>query len=113
MVGQTNRSRYVPAWHSGGFLPLYFHGPQIYPAGTAGRGGKMTTSVSSLEGGAASNAQAVPEGELLRHPASTRFIHWMVAMFFILALLSGLAIYTPWLYHWLTPIFGGGPTTRL
>jgi formate dehydrogenase subunit gamma len=73
----------------------------------------MTTSVSSLEGGAASNAQAVPEGELLRHPASTRFIHWMVAMFFILALLSGLGIYTPWLYHWLTPIFGGGPTTRL
>ena len=35
----------------------------------------------------------VHEGELLRHPVYTRFLHWMVAIFFILALLSGLAIY--------------------
>ncbi|MGA9770000.1 MAG: formate dehydrogenase subunit gamma [Blastocatellia bacterium] len=53
------------------------------------------------------------EGELLRHPVYTRFLHWSVAIFFILALLSGLAIYSPWLFHWLTPIFGGGPMTRL
>jgi formate dehydrogenase subunit gamma len=37
----------------------------------------------------------------------------MVAIFFILALLSGFAIYTPWLYRWITPLFGGGPRTRL
>lgn len=55
----------------------------------------------------------VREDELLRHPVYTRFLHWMVAAFFILALLSGFAIYTPWLFHWLTPIFGGGPMTRL
>jgi formate dehydrogenase subunit gamma len=55
----------------------------------------------------------VHEHELLRHPAYTRVLHWGVAGFFILALLSGLAIYTPWLYRWLTPLFGGGPTTRL
>ena len=36
-----------------------------------------------------------------------------VAIFFILALLSGFAIYTPWLFRWLTPLFGGGPMTRL
>jgi len=51
--------------------------------------------------------------ELLRHPVYTQLLHWSVAAFFILALLSGFAIYTPWLFHWLTPLFGGGPTTRL
>jgi formate dehydrogenase subunit gamma len=51
--------------------------------------------------------------ELLRHPAYTRVLHWSVALFFVLALLSGFAIYTPWLYRWLTPLFGGGPMTRL
>lgn len=55
----------------------------------------------------------VHRGELLRHPAYTRFLHWSVAIFFILALLSGFALYTPWLYRWLTPLFGGGPRTRL
>jgi formate dehydrogenase subunit gamma len=54
----------------------------------------------------------VHDGELLRHPAYTRVLHWAVAIFFVAALLSGFAIYTPWLYRWLTPIFGGGPTTR-
>ena len=55
----------------------------------------------------------VHEGELLRHPAYTRVVHWSAAMFFVLALLSGFAIYTPWLFHWVTPLFGGGPMTRL
>jgi formate dehydrogenase subunit gamma len=55
----------------------------------------------------------VGEDELLRHPVYTRVLHWSVAGFFILALVSGFAIYSPWLYRWLTPIFGGGPTTRL
>ena len=50
---------------------------------------------------------------LLRHPVYTRVVHWSYAIFFVLALLSGFAIYTPWLYRWLTPLFGGGPTTRL
>jgi formate dehydrogenase subunit gamma len=51
--------------------------------------------------------------ELLRHPVYTRVVHWSSAGFFILSLLSGFAIYTPWLYRWLTPLFGGGPMTRL
>jgi len=55
----------------------------------------------------------VYRGELLRHPAYTRFLHWAVAIFFILSLLSGFAIYSPWLFHWITPLFGGGPRTRL
>src|SRR4030095_7707778 len=55
----------------------------------------------------------VHENELLRHPVYTRVLHWSVATFFVLALLSGFAIYTPWLYGWLTPLFGGGAMTRL
>jgi formate dehydrogenase subunit gamma len=55
----------------------------------------------------------VRAGELVRHPVYTRVVHWSVAIFFILALLSGFAIYSPWLYRSLTPLFGGGPMTRL
>lgn len=54
----------------------------------------------------------VHQGELLRHPVYTRFLHWSVAIFFILSLLTGFAVYSPWLFHWLTPIFGGGARTR-
>jgi len=55
----------------------------------------------------------VREHELLRHPVYTRVLHWSVAIFFILALLSGFAIYSPWLFRGITPLFGGGPMTRL
>lgn len=55
----------------------------------------------------------VHDGELLRHPTYTRLLHWTVAIFFFAALLSGLAIYAPWTFSWLTPLFGGGQMTRL
>ena len=54
----------------------------------------------------------VHQGELRRHPVYTRFLHWMVALFFFLALFSGFGIYLPWLFRWFTPIFGGGPLSR-
>jgi formate dehydrogenase subunit gamma len=54
----------------------------------------------------------VHRGQLLRHPVYTRILHWSVAISFILSLLSGFAIYSPWLFRWLTPLFGGGPMTR-
>ena len=54
----------------------------------------------------------VRRGELLRHPVYTRFLHWSVAIFFVLSLLTGFAIYSPWLFHWIAPLFGGGPRTR-
>jgi formate dehydrogenase subunit gamma len=78
----------------------------------------MTTSVERLDEKARREFgkfghTVVHEGELLRHPVYTRFLHWTVAIFFFLALLSGLAIYSPWLFGWLTPLFGGGPMTRL
>ena len=56
---------------------------------------------------------AVRENELLRHPVYTRVVHWASAILFILSLLTGFAIYSPWLFRWLTPLFGGGPMTRL
>ncbi len=55
----------------------------------------------------------VRDDELLRHPVYTRVVHWSAAACFILALLSGFAIYTPWLFRWITPLFGGGAMTRL
>ena len=54
----------------------------------------------------------VHRGELLRHPVYTRFLHWSMAIFFILSLLTGFAIYSPWLFRWLAPLFGGGARTR-
>jgi formate dehydrogenase subunit gamma len=54
----------------------------------------------------------VYEGELLRHRVYTRFLHWMVAIFFFLALFSGFGIYLPWLFRWFTPVFGGGALAR-
>jgi len=54
----------------------------------------------------------VYQGELKRHGVYTRFLHWMVALFFFLALFSGFGIYLPWLFRWFTPIFGGGPLAR-
>ena len=78
----------------------------------------MSTAVERFDDGARARFGAhgrtfVRENELLRHPVYSRVLHWSVAAFFILALLSGLAIYTPWLYRVLTPLFGGGPMTRL
>src|ERR1700689_2862673 len=55
----------------------------------------------------------VYEGELLRHPVYTRFLHWMIALFFFLALFTGFGIYLPWLFRWFTPIFGGGQLSRI
>lgn len=54
----------------------------------------------------------VYEGEMLRHPVYTRFLHWMVGIFFFLALLSGFGIYLPWIFRFFTPLFGGGAMTR-
>jgi formate dehydrogenase subunit gamma len=55
----------------------------------------------------------VYEGELMRHRVYTRFLHWMVGIFFFLALLSGFGIYLPWIFRFFTPLFGGGATTRM
>jgi formate dehydrogenase subunit gamma len=55
----------------------------------------------------------VYEGELLRHSVYNRVVHWAVAIFFILALLSGFALFTPWLFAWVAPLFGSGARARV
>ncbi len=77
----------------------------------------MSTSVERLDERARLKAERVGRdvihrGELLRHPVYTRILHWLVAIAFILSLLSGFALYSPWLFQFLTPVFGGGPMTR-
>ena len=77
----------------------------------------MSTSVERFDERARRAADrfgqtVVHRGELLRHPVYTRVLHWLVAITFILSLLTGFAIYSPWLYRWLAPLFGGGPMTR-
>lgn len=77
----------------------------------------MSTSVERFDEEARREAgkhgrTVLHRGELLRHPVYTRVLHWSVAIFFVLSLLSGFAIYSPWLFRWLAPLFGGGATAR-
>jgi formate dehydrogenase subunit gamma len=49
---------------------------------------------------------------IVRYTAKERVNHWIVAMAFILAALSGLALFHPALF-WFTNFFGGGPWDRI
>ena len=49
---------------------------------------------------------------LLRYSPGVRTNHWLVAIAFVLAALSGLALFHPALF-WLSGLFGGGPWTRI
>lgn len=50
--------------------------------------------------------------DIQRYTANERSNHWAVALLFILAGLSGLALFHPALF-WLSNLFGGGPWTRI
>jgi formate dehydrogenase subunit gamma len=50
--------------------------------------------------------------EIVRYAPRTRVNHWLVALGFVLAALSGLALFHPALF-WLSGLFGGGPWTRI
>ncbi|MDR2549553.1 MAG: formate dehydrogenase subunit gamma [Desulfobulbus sp.] len=47
-----------------------------------------------------------------RHSASERLNHWLVALTFVLAGLSGLGFFHP-VFFWLTGLFGGGTWARI
>lgn len=51
-------------------------------------------------------------GSLLRYSAEVRTNHWLNALGFVLAALSGLALFHPALF-WFSNLFGGGPWTRV
>lgn len=50
--------------------------------------------------------------DIERYSANERTNHWAVALLFIMAGLSGLALFHPALF-WLSNLFGGGPWTRI
>ena len=53
-----------------------------------------------------------PQSQIQRYNDSERINHWIVAIAFILAALSGLSMFHPALF-WLSNLFGGGPWTRI
>ena len=48
-----------------------------------------------------------PAPELLRHTFSVRIVHWLIAVAFILAMATGLALYWASILNWMVPYFGG------
>jgi formate dehydrogenase subunit gamma len=50
-------------------------------------------------------------GKIVRFSFTERLIHWTVALSFLYAALTGLALWSPRLY-WLAAVFGGGVTIR-
>jgi formate dehydrogenase subunit gamma len=49
---------------------------------------------------------------IVRYTPRVRTNHWLLALAFVLAALSGLALFHPALF-WLSGLFGGGPWTRI
>jgi formate dehydrogenase subunit gamma len=54
----------------------------------------------------------VVDGEIVRHRLASRVIHWTVAVFFFVALFSGLPIWMP-LFGWMAHLFGGLSVCRV
>lgn len=53
----------------------------------------------------------VREGEIVRYTLKERICHWISGISYLYLLLSGLSLFTPYLY-WLAYVLGGGPTIR-
>ena len=54
---------------------------------------------------------APSETRLVRFSLAERVVHWLVALSFLYAALTGLALWSPRLF-WLAAVFGGGTTVR-
>jgi formate dehydrogenase subunit gamma len=52
-----------------------------------------------------------PTTEIVRHTFAVRVIHWLIAISFILAVVTGLALYWSSILRWLWPFFGGKEET--
>lgn len=50
-------------------------------------------------------------GQVMRYSLKERMCHWLSAVSYVYLLLSGLSLFTPYLY-WIAYVLGGGPTTR-
>jgi formate dehydrogenase subunit gamma len=72
------------------------------------------SELRALPGGAERHEADEARGRelLLRYTAAVRSRHWLTAIAFVLAALSGLALFHPALFP-LSGLFGGGPWTRI
>jgi formate dehydrogenase subunit gamma len=52
------------------------------------------------------------DGEIVRHRAATRWIHWGVALTFFLGLITGMPIWTP-IFRWMANLVGGLEVARV
>ena len=50
---------------------------------------------------------SAPTTEIVRHTFAVRIIHWLIAICFILAMATGLALYWASILRWMQPYFGG------
>ena len=96
--------------------------PAPDPTGTPGKGWRqwqrlaVRSDVSTTRLARVSNTWAKPPSiaESCCAIRSTRACSTgSVALFFFLALFTGFSFYLPWLFRWFTPIFGGGPLSRV
>jgi formate dehydrogenase subunit gamma len=51
------------------------------------------------------------EGQIIRYTLKERMCHWISGVSYVYLLLTGLALFTPYLY-WIAFVLGGGPTIR-
>jgi len=73
--------------------------------------GRDTPRQSQIAARARAQEDVVSHGLIIRHTAGVRLTHWLLAISFFLAALTGFVIYTPY-FAGLAGIFGGGAMTR-
>src|SRR5690606_21083351 len=85
----------------------------VFPYTTRFRSESLTrTGVPARHAGVRLPLEATMKEEILRYTRLDRTNHWLVAILFLCAGLSGLALFHPWLFG-LSGLFGGGTWTRI
>jgi formate dehydrogenase subunit gamma len=73
----------------------------------------MSTEAGRIDARGDDRRGVLPTADtIVRYTPRQRTNHWLVAIAFVLAALSGLAMFDPALF-WLSNLFGGGPWNRL
>jgi formate dehydrogenase subunit gamma len=72
----------------------------------------MSSNVRGSDVGRSDVRDSTLRDAIVRYTVGERTNHWLVAIAFILAALSGLAMFHPALF-WLSDLFGGGPWARI
>jgi formate dehydrogenase iron-sulfur subunit len=76
------------------------YGPKVTPKDEVGPG------AAPIETPRKAREDTVVGNRIVRHSLASRLIHWSVALFFFIALFSGMPIWTP-IFRWMAPLFGG------